>query len=208
MPSRRRSATSSATTARRSQVEDGEQYHELRGVMIEARTVIHRDIETRGRVRGERSSSATGAAPRTTEFVRRRSARRRPSASRSSSCRSGSRAGITASWAACTRPRSRHAGTLPAHARAQGPDPLRRQGHAAAADHPHERQAAGAGRQQAGAVLRDRGDGRRPGSRRSGSSSRRRPATRSGRPPATARGSASGSPTSSRTSRSGWPTPC
>jgi PPOX class probable F420-dependent enzyme len=28
------------------QIEDGELYHELRGVMIEARTTIHRDIET------------------------------------------------------------------------------------------------------------------------------------------------------------------
>jgi PPOX class probable F420-dependent enzyme len=28
------------------QVEDGELYHELRGVMIESRTVIHRDIDT------------------------------------------------------------------------------------------------------------------------------------------------------------------
>jgi PPOX class probable F420-dependent enzyme len=27
------------------QIEDGEQYHELRGVMIEAQTVIHRDTE-------------------------------------------------------------------------------------------------------------------------------------------------------------------
>jgi PPOX class probable F420-dependent enzyme len=27
------------------QLEDGEQYHELRGVMIEARTVIHRDLD-------------------------------------------------------------------------------------------------------------------------------------------------------------------
>ncbi len=27
------------------QVEDGEQYHELRGVMIEARAVIHREVE-------------------------------------------------------------------------------------------------------------------------------------------------------------------
>ena len=42
----------------------------------------------------------------------------------------------------------------------EGPDPVRRQGHAPAADHPHERQAARAGGQQAGAVLRDRGDGR------------------------------------------------
>jgi PPOX class probable F420-dependent enzyme len=28
------------------QVEDGEQYHELRGVMIEAQTTIHRDVDT------------------------------------------------------------------------------------------------------------------------------------------------------------------
>jgi len=28
------------------QVEDGEQYHELRGVMVEAETVLHRDLDT------------------------------------------------------------------------------------------------------------------------------------------------------------------
>ena len=78
-----------------------------------------------------------------------------------------------------------------------------RHGHAPAPDHPHERQAARAGRQQPGALLRHRGDGRRPGSRRSGSSSRPRPATRSARRPATARSSACGSPTSSRTSPPG-----
>ena len=43
---------------------------------------------------------------------------------------------------------------------------------------------------------------------RSGSSSRPRPATRSARPPATARSSASRSPTSSRTSPRASPTPC
>ena len=42
----------------------------------------------------------------------------------------------------------------------EGPDPLRRQGHAPAPAHPHERQAARAGGQQARALLRDRGDGR------------------------------------------------
>ena len=72
----------------------------------------------------------------------------------------------------------------------EGPDPLRRQGHAPAPDHAHERQAARAGGQQAGALLRDRGDGRGRHRARSGSSSRPRPATRSARPPATARGSA------------------
>ena len=83
-----------------------------------------------------------------------------------------------------------------------------RQGHAAAPDHAHEREAARAGRQQARALLRHRGDGRRPASARSGSSSRPRPATRSATPSATARSSGSRSPTSSRTSRSGSPTPC
>ena len=78
--------------------------------------------------------------------------------------------------------------------------------HAAAPDHLHVGQAAGAGGEQAGAVLRHRGDGRRRASARSGSSSRRRPATRSARRRATARSSASRSPTSSRTSPPASPT--
>ena len=53
----------------------------------------------------------------------------------------------------------RHA-SLPPHGAAQGPDPLGRQGHAPAPDHLHVGEAARAGREQAGAVLRDRGDGR------------------------------------------------
>ena len=67
---------------------------------------------------------------------------------------------------------------------AEGPDPVGGQGHAPAPDHPHERQAARAGRQQAGAVLRHRGDGRgghrggrdhhRPGDRRRDPRRRRR----------------------------------
>ena len=86
---------------------------------------------------------------------------------------------------------------------APGAHPVGRQGHAPAPDHAHEREAARAGRQQAGPLLRHRGDGRGRASRRSGSSSRPRPATRSARRPATARSSASRSPTSCRTSRSG-----
>ena len=74
---------------------------------------------------------------------------------------------------------------------ASGPDPLRRQGNAAAADHPHLGQAARAGGQQARAVLRDRGHGRGGDQPTSGSSSRRRRATRSARPSATARASES-----------------
>ena len=49
---------------------------------------------------------------------------------------------------------------LPAHGRPEGPRALRRQRHAPAPHHPHERQAAGAGGQQARALLRARGDGR------------------------------------------------
>src|SRR5207248_2281971 len=48
----------------------------------------------------------------------------------------------------------------PRDARAEGADPVGRQRHAPATDHAHERQAARAGRQQASAVLWDRGDGR------------------------------------------------
>ena len=51
--------------------------------------------------------------------------------------------------------------TLPADARPEGPGSLRGQGHAPAPDHPHQRQAAGARGQQARALLRARGDGRR-----------------------------------------------
>ena len=100
------------------------------------------------------------------------------------------------------------AGRLAARGAAQGPDPLRRQGHAPAPDHAHERQAARAGRQQAGAVLRHRGDGRGRHRRGRDHHRARDRATRSGRGRATARASASRSPTSSRTSRSASPTRC
>ena len=53
----------------------------------------------------------------------------------------------------------------------EGPDPLRRRRHAPAPDHPHERQAARAGRQQADPVLRHRGHGRGRHHARSASSS-------------------------------------
>ena len=101
----------------------------------------------------------------------------------------------TPRWARAPRARGHAAGrravTLRGvHGPPQGPHPLGRQGHAPAPDHPHERQAARAGRQQARALLRHRGDGRRRDRARSGSSSRPRPATRSARPPATARSSA------------------
>ena len=56
--------------------------------------------------------------------------------------------------------------------RDEGADPRRRRGHPAAADHPHQRQAAGAGGQQADPVLRARGHGR--GRHRRGRHRRRR----------------------------------
>ena len=83
--------------------------------------------------------------------------------------------------------------------RLKGPDPLGRRGHAAAPDHPHLGQAAGAGRQQAGALLRDRGAGRGRDHRDRDRHRAATPATRSARPSATARRSAPRSPTSRRT---------
>ena len=89
----------------------------------------------------------------------------------------------------------------------EGTDPQRGQGHAPAPAHLHQRQAAGARRQQAGPVLRHRSAGRSRHHATSASSSatrRRRSAPRS----ATARSSARRSPTSSRTRRAASRTPC
>jgi PPOX class probable F420-dependent enzyme len=60
------------------QVEDGVQYHELRGVMIEARTVIHRDTELVARFGAElfeRYGSAT-TGPEFLDVVRAQAAKR------------------------------------------------------------------------------------------------------------------------------------
>ena len=89
----------------------------------------------------------------------------------------------------------------------EGTDPQRGQGHAPAAADLHQRQAARAGRQQAGAVLRHRGAGRgRHHATSASSSATRRP--RSGPRSATARAGARGSPTSSRTRRAVSRTRC
>ena len=45
------------------QVEDGEQYHELRGVMIRSEVVLHRDVETVAAFGVELFSRYTGADP-------------------------------------------------------------------------------------------------------------------------------------------------
>ena len=89
----------------------------------------------------------------------------------------------------------------------EGPDPGRRRRHPASSDHPHERQAARADRQQADPLLRHRGHGRGRASRRSASSSAT-PPTRSGPRSATAPAGASRSPTSRRTRRSASRTAC
>ena len=148
------------------QVETGEEYHELRGVMFKCAEAIHRDSR-------RSPSSATEIAARYGGGAGDVHALRKQAAKRVGLqfvVRETS-AGTTASWAAATE-------RYPARAdgAAQGPDPLGRQGHAPAPDHPHVGEAARAGRQQAGAVLRDRGDGggrhprgrdhHRPGDRR------------------------------------------
>ena len=119
-------------------------------------------------------------------------------------------AGTTPSSAACTDARQQAAArpprlldTLDTMEELKGLVLSGRKGTRLRPHHPHQRQAARTGRQQARPVLRAGGDGRRRASARSASSSPPRPATRSAPPPATARSSASRSPTSSRTSRAG-----
>ena len=133
------------------EVEAGTEYDQLRGVMLKTNVTIHRDtsvVEKLGMELFDRYR-ADDAIPPTrcrTRFARW-SARSRPNAWRCSSSSVAGRRGITAS-------------SRPACTEHERPDPLRRQGHAPAADHPHERQAARAGRQQARPLLRHRGDGR------------------------------------------------
>ena len=57
------------------QVEDGELYHELRGVMIEARTTIYRDIETVAGV-GAELLARFGGGEAADEIVRGQAAKR------------------------------------------------------------------------------------------------------------------------------------
>jgi PPOX class probable F420-dependent enzyme len=57
------------------QVEDGELYHELRGVMIEARTTIHRDIETVAGI-GAELLSRFGGGEAADEIVRAQATKR------------------------------------------------------------------------------------------------------------------------------------
>ena len=119
-----------------------------------------------------------------------------------------SRRAVSTTAAAWHLPRRAPVASHPRDGGAQGADPLRRRRHPPAPDHAHLGQAARASGQQARALLRDRGAGRGRDHRDRDHRSRPRPATRSARRPATARGSAPRSPTSPRTSRSASRTRC
>jgi PPOX class probable F420-dependent enzyme len=62
------------------QVEAGEQYHELRGVMIEARTTVHRDLELVSEFGAELferyGAGASGGGPEFLEVIRAQAAKR------------------------------------------------------------------------------------------------------------------------------------
>ena len=60
------------------QVEDGEQYHELRGVMIEAEAVIHRDLELVAEFGAElfERYGGDGGGPEFLEVIRAQAAKR------------------------------------------------------------------------------------------------------------------------------------
>jgi len=61
------------------QVEDGEQYHELRGVMIEARTVIHRETDAVaefGAQLFQRYGGDAGGGPEFKQAIRAQAAKR------------------------------------------------------------------------------------------------------------------------------------
>jgi PPOX class probable F420-dependent enzyme len=62
------------------QVEAGEQYHELRGVMIEAETTVHRDLETVSefgvKLFERYSGGQSGAGPEFLQVVRAQAAKR------------------------------------------------------------------------------------------------------------------------------------
>jgi hypothetical protein len=62
------------------QLETGEEYHELRGVMIEAETILHRDIELVSEfgteLFGRYSGASSGGGPEFLEVIRAQAAKR------------------------------------------------------------------------------------------------------------------------------------
>ena len=145
---------------------DGHEYAELRGVMLEAEPEIERDPErvfdfARGAVRQvpgrPRGATSHAEALRAQAASASRSGSRRetrqlgsPEARRGLLSRAGSRSGPSPTDARIV-PLARYAA---GDGEPQGPDPLGRARHAPAPDHPHERQAARAGGEQARALLR------------------------------------------------------
>ena len=106
-------------------------------------------------MRSRTGSSSSAATPERWTTTSSRSSRPRPRSAWAFGSRPpASSPGTTRSLAACT------------DARPEGADPVGRARHAAAPDHPHERQAARPGGEQAGPLLRDRGDGGRGHPRR------------------------------------------
>ena len=120
------------------QIEDGVEYQELRGVMMECDVdVVRENVADFGMTLFERYAPGADVS----DMIRQQAEKRvglRFAPTR------------TVSW-----DHRKLGGTY------QGADPERRQGHPPAPAHPHLRQAAGAGGKQAGALLRDRGDGGR-----------------------------------------------
>ena len=77
-PSLKRSETSNVTRRRPIQIEDGERYDELRGVMIEADTVVHRDTDRVAAVGAEilARHGADDAGPGFKEAIRAQATKR------------------------------------------------------------------------------------------------------------------------------------
>ena len=86
------------------QIESGDSYDQLRGVMIEAMTELHRDLEVVSGVGLELAERYGGGSPAPRSW--KRFGPRRPSGSRCDSWPNAPPAGITASSPARTDPRS------------------------------------------------------------------------------------------------------
>ncbi len=141
-------------------VETGHEYGELRGVQIEAEAEIHRDLELVYEVGREltlryaagASVEATAAEALKAQARKRVAVRFEPRANRE--------LGPPEARAAPTARQEAPSLCLPRHGEPQGPDSLGGCRNAPAPDHPHLGEAARAGGQQAGALLRHRGAGR------------------------------------------------
>ena len=126
-------------------IEDGVQYHELRGVMFECDVRLARDPEDVERFGLELFDRYAGGLNDDIRAMVAEQAQKR--------------VGLTFVPTRTVSWDHRKLGGVYS-VRDEGTDSLRRQGHAPSAAHPHEREAARARGQQARALLRHRGDGR------------------------------------------------